>query len=77
VNAEACIVPLQPYLGLHYPAADIPPQARQLFLRQRVGAIADSSYRPVPLLKDPALDDRAPLDLTHSALRSMSPFHCE
>ena len=48
---------LEPYLGLHYPATDVPPQARRIYLRQSVGAIADSSYKPVPLLADPALDD--------------------
>ncbi|HEY4975327.1 MAG TPA: GAF domain-containing protein, partial [Steroidobacteraceae bacterium] len=77
VIAEACVAGLKPYLGQWYPAADIPPQARRQYLRQRVGAIVDSSYQPVPLLTDPALDDQAPLDLTHSALRSVSPIHCE
>jgi diguanylate cyclase (GGDEF)-like protein len=75
VIAEAIAVDLEPYLGLNYPASDVPPQARQLYLRQRVGAIADASYEPVPLLVDPALQDAAPVDLTHSALRSVSPFH--
>lgn len=77
VIAEDCAVHLEPYLGLRYPAGDIPSQARAIYLRQRVGAIADSSYRPVPLLTDPALDGGAPLDLTHSTLRSVSPIHCE
>ena len=77
VIAEAREASLAPYLGNHYPASDIPSQARRLYLRQRVGAIANSSYVPVPLLADPALDDGAPLDLTHSALRSASPIHCE
>ena len=77
VIAEAREPSLKAYLGQHYPASDIPPQARRLYLRQRVGAIADSSYTPVPLCTDPALDDGAPLDLTHSALRSASPVHCE
>ncbi len=77
VVAEARIPELESFLGLRYPASDIPPQARKLYLRKRVGAIIDSSYRPVPLLADRALDDGAPLDLTHSALRSVSPFHCE
>lgn len=77
VIAEAVAAGLEPYLGLHYPASDIPPQARRLYLRQRVGAIADSSYDPVALLVDAGLDDGAPLDLTHSALRSASPIHRE
>jgi diguanylate cyclase (GGDEF)-like protein len=77
VIAEAREAHLDPYLGLHYPATDIPPQARTLYLRQRVGAIANSTYAPVPLLVDPELDDGTPLDLTHSALRSISPTHLE
>jgi len=77
VIAEARDASLKAYLGQHYPASDIPPQARSLYLRQRVGAIADSSYTPVPLCVDPTLDDGMPLDLTHSVLRSVSPVHCE
>ncbi|MFN4129699.1 MAG: GAF domain-containing protein, partial [Paracoccaceae bacterium] len=77
VIAEMCRPGLVPYLGLHYPASDIPQIARTLYLRQRVGAIADSSYRPVPLLGHPELDDGVPLDLTHSCLRSVSPVHLE
>ncbi|RJF68620.1 diguanylate cyclase [Rhodopseudomonas palustris] len=75
VIAEARSADMETYLGLHYPATDIPPQARRLYLRQRVGAIVDARYRPVPLLTDPAIDDRTPLDLTHSTLRSISPYH--
>jgi len=77
VIAEAREASLTAYLGQHYPASDIPPQARRLYLRQRVGTIANSSYTPVPLCTDPTLDDGLPLDLTHSALRSASPVHCE
>jgi diguanylate cyclase (GGDEF)-like protein/PAS domain S-box-containing protein len=77
VIAEAREAELNAYLGQHYPASDIPPQARQLYLRQRVGAIADSSYTPVLLRVDSALDDGTPLDLTRSALRSASPVHRE
>ncbi|ABD06875.1 diguanylate cyclase with GAF sensor [Rhodopseudomonas palustris HaA2] len=75
VIAEARGCEMDPYLGLHYPASDIPPQARQLYLRQRVGAIVDSRYRPVPLLTDRTLDHGTPLDLTCSTLRSVSPYH--
>jgi light-regulated signal transduction histidine kinase (bacteriophytochrome)/ActR/RegA family two-component response regulator len=77
VIAEAREIGLEPFLGLHYPAADVPSQARRQYLQQRVGAIADSGYVPVPLLVDAGLDDGAPLDLTHSTLRSVSPYHRE
>jgi PAS domain S-box-containing protein len=77
VIAEALASDLDPYLGQRYPASDIPQQARDLYLRQRVGVIGDSSYDPVPLLADPALADASPVDLTHSVLRSVSPVHRE
>jgi diguanylate cyclase (GGDEF)-like protein len=77
VIAEALQPELEPYLGLRYPAADIPPQARRQFLLQRVSMISDSSYQPVELLSDRTLDDGVPLDLTHSVLRSVSPYHRE
>jgi diguanylate cyclase (GGDEF)-like protein len=77
VIAEARSARLEPYLGLRYPASDIPPQARRLYLRQHVGTIADSSYQPVPLLADPSLKDDTQVDLTHSTLRSASPIHRE
>jgi len=75
VIAEAKEPDMEPYLGLHYPAADVPPQSRRLVLRQQVCLIADTGYTPVPLLSDPSLEDGTPLDLTLSTLRSVSPVH--
>ncbi|HEY0189770.1 MAG TPA: GAF domain-containing protein, partial [Kofleriaceae bacterium] len=60
-------------LGLHYPASDIPAQARKLYTVNWLRLIADVSYRPVPL--EPP--DQAPLDLSHAVLRSVSPLHIE
>ena len=77
VIAEARDPRLDPYLGLHYPAADVPPQARRLYVAHRVGAVANALYRPVPLLADPVMDDGRPLDLTHCTIRSVSPIHRE
>jgi light-regulated signal transduction histidine kinase (bacteriophytochrome) len=77
VIAEDLVAGMERYLGLHYPASDIPPQARQQYMRQRVGAIGDANYQPVALLADPDMDDGAPLDLAHSVLRSVSPVHRE
>ena len=77
VVAEARRDDVQPYLGQHYPATDIPPQARRLYLVNPLRAIPDARYRPSPLV--PALDPAtgAPLDLSHSVLRSVSPVHLE
>ncbi|MCD4532668.1 SpoIIE family protein phosphatase [Nocardioides sp. cx-169] len=68
---------LNPFLGLHYPASDIPAQARRLYTVNWLRLIADISYVPVPLT--PVLDPATgtPLDLSHSSLRSVSPMHVE
>ena len=77
VIAEACNAGLEPYLGLRYPASDVPRQARRQYLAQRVGAVSNSRYVPVPILSHPTLHDGAPLDLTLCSLRSISPLHLE
>lgn len=68
---------LPSYLDLRFPASDIPAQARALYLRTRLRLIPDARYTPVPVL--PALSplDGQPLDLSDSALRSVSPVHLE
>ncbi|MEZ0166097.1 SpoIIE family protein phosphatase [Kineococcus sp. LSe6-4] len=68
---------LEPFLGLRYPASDIPAQARRLYALNWTRLIADAEYRPVRLepLVDPGTG--APLDLSHSVLRSVSPIHLE
>ena len=77
VIAEAREPQLEPFLGIHYPAADIPQPARRLFMRQRVCEIADTGYVPVPLLTNLVPDNSLSLDLTQSSLRSVSPVHRE
>lgn len=65
------------YLGLKFPASDIPPQARAMYLKNRIRVIADTHYCPVPL--EPPLHPQTcqPVDLTHALLRSVSPVHLE
>lgn len=77
VIAEARRADLNPFLGLHYPATDIPAQARRLYTVNWIRLIADISYVPVPIV--PVLDPAtgSPLDLSHSTLRSVSPIHVE
>lgn len=64
---------LPSYMGLRFPASDVPAQARDLYRLNRLRLIADASYVPVPI--GPA--GPQPVDLTHSVLRSVSPVHCE
>lgn len=59
------------YLGLHFPASDIPRIARQLYLRNPWRLIPDARQAPVPLL---GCTDGPP-DLSNSDLRSVSPIH--
>ncbi|UQZ37009.1 phytochrome Cph1 [Paenibacillus sp. PK3_47] len=77
VIAEAKKKGLEPFLGHHYPASDIPRQARELYLRNWLRLIVDVSYRPVPIL--PVLNPQTgqPLNLSLSTLRSVSPLHLE
>ncbi len=64
---------LPSYLDLRFPASDIPAQARELYRRNRLRIIPDADYTPVPIQSH----DPAPLDLSDSVLRSVSPVHLE
>jgi two-component system, chemotaxis family, sensor kinase Cph1 len=77
VIAEEKAEGLDAYLGLHYPASDIPRQARELYLRNWLRLIPDRDYRPAPLVPPLRPDTGAPLDLSFAALRSVSPVHLE
>ena len=75
--AEAKAGDLEPYLGLHYPASDIPKQARELYLRNWTRVIPDASYSPAPIIPAANPLTGQPLDLSFSILRSVSPLHLE
>ena len=68
---------LEPFLGLHYPASDIPVQARHLYETSWSRVIADVSYQPSPLVSDGPPGTYEPLDLSLAVLRSVSPIHVE
>ena len=68
---------IESFLGLHYPGTDIPMQARALYVRNWIRCIPDVGYSPLPILPvDNPLTGK-PLDLTFSALRSVSPVHLQ
>jgi light-regulated signal transduction histidine kinase (bacteriophytochrome) len=77
VIAEARDLRLDSLLGHHYPASDIPAQARALYLKNRVRMLVDVDY--VPQTLQPALrpDIGQPLDMSMCQLRSMSPLHLQ
>ncbi|MFB2939027.1 ATP-binding protein [Aerosakkonemataceae cyanobacterium BLCC-F154] len=68
---------LTTYLGLNYPASDIPKQARKLYCLNWIRLIADVNYQPVPIISNNnPICDRS-IDLSFSGLRSVSPLHIE
>lgn len=75
VVAEAARSPANPLLGLHYPASDIPTQARALYLRNPFRVIADVQAPTVQILPHTAAIQ--PLDLSLAVTRAVSPMHIE
>jgi len=72
VVAESKRDDIETYLGLHYPASDIPAPARRLFALSWVRHLPDVDYVPVPLIaaRSPAIAN--PVDMSFASLRSVS-----
>ncbi len=77
VIAEDKLESLSPYLGLRYPASDIPKQARRLYCSNWIRLIPDVAYQPVAIVPANNPLTNLPLDLSYSVLRSVSPTHIE
>lgn len=77
VVAESLAPGVAGFLGLHFPASDIPAQARALYVKNRVRLIADAQAAPVPLVPAQLPHLGRPLDLGSAALRSVSAVHLE
>jgi light-regulated signal transduction histidine kinase (bacteriophytochrome) len=81
IIAEACDPRLDSLLGHRYPASDIPQQARELYLRNRVRVLVDVHYEPSPLvphlMPGQAAGPGGELDMSLCYLRSMSPLHLQ
>ncbi|KAL1064400.1 hypothetical protein V6Z11_D13G210600 [Gossypium hirsutum] len=63
---------LEPYLGLHYPATDIPQAARFLFMKNKVRMIVDCRAKHVQVFQD----DKLPMDLTLCGSTLRAPHSC-
>lgn len=61
----------------HFPATDIPAQARELYRTNTLRLIADAAYTPVPIVPAENPVTGLPLDLSYAVLRSVSPVHVE
>ncbi len=77
VIAEARDEKLEPLLGQHYPASDIPQRARELYLRTRVRVLTDVHYESQPIIPRHSPQTGEELDMSLCALRSMSPLHLQ
>jgi len=76
VIGEAKRPDLESFLGQHFPASDIPQQARLLYLKNAIRVISDSRGGGSRIV--PEYDaSGAPLDLSFAHLRSVSPIHLE
>ena len=67
----------EPWLGLWFPAIDVPPQARRLYLRNWIRVIVDVDDRGAALIPPLRPGTQRPLDLSGSALRTVSGYHLE
>jgi light-regulated signal transduction histidine kinase (bacteriophytochrome) len=77
VVAESKIEQWSSYLDLRFPASDIPKQARQLYLLNRLRLIVDVAAQPAPLVPPRDEHTHEPVDLSHALLRAVSPVHIE
>jgi len=75
VVAEARNDNLSSWLGLRYPASDIPKQARELYKKNLTRLIANVNSTTARILTEHA--NTTPLDLTFSQLRAVSPVHIQ
>lgn len=77
VIGESVVEGRESFLGLHYPASDIPEQARRLYVLNTVRSIGDVNGEPVRIVPPCNADAKLPLDLSLSCFRAVSPIHIE
>ncbi len=77
VVAEAKVPSARSFLDLHFPASDIPAQARELYRHNWLRGIADIDCAPAQIVPTLNPHTNAPVDLSHAVLRSVSPVHIE
>ncbi|GAB2294236.1 hypothetical protein Dimus_028453 [Dionaea muscipula] len=75
IVAESKRPDLEPYIGLHYPATDIPQASRFLFKQNRVRMIVDCHATPVRVIQDERL--KQPVCLVGSTLRAPHGCHSQ
>ena len=77
VVAESKLDALAPWLGLHYPEADIPKQARDLYKRIWIRPVPNAAGPLVEMVPLANPDSGQPLNMTHCTLRGASVMYTE
>lgn len=72
---ESCRPGIDGFMGLRFPASDLPANARHLYTLNWQRVIADVEQKSVPLTY--WSEDSLPLDLTYSMLRAVHPVHIQ
>lgn len=75
VVTEQCRPGVQGFLGLRFPASDIPANARQMYTLNWQRMLADVQNPPTRVL--PWDEQASPLDMTYSVLRAVHPVHLQ
>lgn len=77
VIAEVMEERMQPYLGLRFPASDIPKQSRELYFKNPYRLIPTINYTPVKIYPVINPVSQSFVDLTNCNLRSVAAVHLE
>jgi len=77
VFAESCGSDLPPWLGMHYPAEDIPKPTRDIFTKTWIRPVPDISGALAEMMPLVNPDTGKPVDMTYCALRGASMMYAE
>jgi light-regulated signal transduction histidine kinase (bacteriophytochrome) len=77
VVAEATVRGADSFLGLRFPASDIPYRVRRLYMSTTCRYLPDLNEPQVPLVPEINPITRKPLDMTPTILRAVAPTHIE
>ncbi len=77
VLGEAIKNGLESYMGLHFPATDVPHYVRKMYLSQPLRYIPDVNDSALSLLSTIPEKSLPSIDLSNALLRSVSPVHIE
>lgn len=66
---------MESYLGLHFPATDIPRTVREMYLKMPIRYIPSIDYKPEEILPEINPITKTYLDLSSTTLRMVAPVH--